>query len=131
MAGAERPRLAVVGVAHAIDEAAELGRRDGDDVPDLVGEPLPRRVAILDRREHRAEKQHRPVGILMVRADHLRNEIGGVAAGFRDRGKTPPTKTAAPLHGGRYVLAPTALPRDPPPRQPHEPPPAAPPPSVH
>ena len=50
---------------------AELRRRDGDDVADLVGEALARRVAVLDRREQRAGIEHRAVGILVVRADHL------------------------------------------------------------
>src|SRR2546430_17507261 len=97
MPGSEAPRLALVGVAHAIDEAAEFRRRDGDDVADLVGEPPARRVAVLDRREHRAEKQHRAVRILMVLAEHLSNEIGGVAAGCWQRGKTPPPANRAPL----------------------------------
>src|SRR5689334_16210960 len=54
-ADAEGPGLAFVAVAHAVDQFAELGRGDGDDVVALVGKPLPRRVTILGRREHGAE----------------------------------------------------------------------------
>ncbi|GCC43988.1 hypothetical protein chiPu_0028082, partial [Chiloscyllium punctatum] len=50
---AERPRLAFVAAAHAVDELAELRRRDGDDVVALVGEALALGVAVLHRREHR------------------------------------------------------------------------------
>ena len=62
----------------------ELRRGDGDDVPDLVRKALARRVAILDRREHRAEKEHRPVRILVMGSDHLRHQILGIAADLRD-----------------------------------------------
>src|SRR5206468_2139604 len=54
-ADAEGPGLALVAGPHAVDEFAELGRRDRDDVVALVGEPLPRRVAILNRCEHGPE----------------------------------------------------------------------------
>src|SRR3569832_324130 len=66
---AKRQRLAFVAGPHPVDELAELRGGDGDDVVALVGEPLPRRVAILARREHRAEEQHESVRILMHLAD--------------------------------------------------------------
>ena len=47
--------------------------------PRLVREALARRVAILDRREHRAKEQHGPIGIAVMRVDHLRHQIGGIA----------------------------------------------------
>ena len=67
----ERPGLAVVAHAHAVDELAELWRRDGYDVVVFVGKPLARCVAILHRREHRAEEQREAIGILMDRPDRL------------------------------------------------------------
>src|SRR5215472_7912267 len=85
---AEGPRLAIMAGAHAVDELAELRCGDGDDVVALVGEPLPRRVAILHRREHSAEEQRKAVRILMVLADGLRHEVGRIAADLADRGMT-------------------------------------------
>ena len=41
-AGAERPGFALVGGAHAVHQAAELRRGDGDDVAGFVGEALAR-----------------------------------------------------------------------------------------
>src|SRR5437667_12771343 len=52
LADAERPGFALVATAHAVDELAELGRGDGNNIIAFVGEPLPRRVAIFYRREH-------------------------------------------------------------------------------
>src|ERR1700749_1573120 len=43
----DRPRLAIMAGAHAVDELAELGRGDGNEVVALVGKSLPRRIAIL------------------------------------------------------------------------------------
>src|ERR671927_263628 len=54
-AGPEGPGLAVGRELHAVDKPAELRRGDRDDVADLVREPLPRRLAVLDGREHRAQ----------------------------------------------------------------------------
>src|SRR3954467_15212341 len=51
---------------HAVDQGAELRRRDGDDVADLVGEAPARLVAVLDRREQGAEKQGESVRIMML-----------------------------------------------------------------
>ena len=82
-ADSERPRWTIAARAHAIDEASEFGRADGDDVAGLVRKSAARNVAVLDRGVHRAEKQHRAVRILMVLVDHLRDEIGGRAADLR------------------------------------------------
>src|SRR5690348_11069555 len=48
----------------------------------MMGKAAARRIAILDRREHRAEEQHEAVGILMMLAARLRNEIERIAADF-------------------------------------------------
>ena len=48
--------------------------------PGLWVKPLPGASRSAIGREHRAEEERRAVGILMVRADHLRGEIGGIAA---------------------------------------------------
>ena len=50
MAGPESPGRAVVRIAHAIDEPAKLRGGDGDDIVELVGKALPRRVPVLDGR---------------------------------------------------------------------------------
>ena len=101
-ADAERPGLALVAGAHAVDELAELGRCDRDDIVALVGEALPRRVAILDRREHGAEEQRKAIGILMHRPDGLRDEVGGIAADLADRGMAVEDKTVLrPSRSGR------------------------------
>ena len=84
-ADAERPGLALIAVAHAVDELAELRRRDRDDVVALVGKTLARRVAVLDRGEHRAQEQRKSVRILMLRPDGLGDEIGRIAADLADR----------------------------------------------
>src|SRR5581483_7051764 len=63
-ADTERPMLAFIARTHAVDELAKLGGANGDDVVALVGKTLPRCVAILHRREHRAQKQREAVGIL-------------------------------------------------------------------
>ena len=111
MRGAESPGLAVVGIAHAVDEPPELGGRDADAIADLVGEPLAGRVAILDRREHRAEKQHGAVGILVMLAEHLADEIGRIAADLRDRGKTLEPEAVVALDRKGHVHAPYVVER--------------------
>ena len=68
----------MIAAPHAVGEAAELGRRDGDDVAILVGEALALGVAVVDRREHRAEEQYETVRILMMPADGLADDFGGV-----------------------------------------------------
>src|SRR6516164_7241700 len=82
----ELPGFAAIRVADAVDEAAELRGRDGDDVAELVGEALAGRVTILDGREQGAEEEHRPIGEAMMRIDELAHEIGGIAADLGDRG---------------------------------------------
>src|SRR5262249_20728416 len=83
-ADAEDPVLAFVAAAHAVDELAELGGADGDDVVALVGKALPRRVAVLHRREHGAEEQRKSIRILMHGADGLRHQILGIPADLAD-----------------------------------------------
>ncbi len=83
--GAEGPFRRLGGEAHGVDERPEPRRGDGDDVARVVGEALPRRVAVLHRREHRAEEQHQPVRILVVPPDGLRHEVGRVAADLAHR----------------------------------------------
>jgi hypothetical protein len=56
MACSEKPRLAILAMAHAIDETTELGSSDSDNVADLMGKALGRPIAILGRREQGAEK---------------------------------------------------------------------------
>lgn len=80
MAGAKAPRLTVLTMPHAVDEAAKLGGSDSDNVADLVGETLPRRIAVLGRRKQRAEKQHGAVGIIMVRPDQLTDQVERISA---------------------------------------------------
>src|SRR5436309_2715667 len=80
MACAEGPGRRLTRQNHAVGETAELRRCNRDDIADLVGEALAFDVAVLDRGEQRAEKQHRTVRILMIETDHLRDEIGGIAA---------------------------------------------------
>ena len=77
---AEAPRLAVRAAPHAVDQPAKLRRGDGDDVADVMGKTLAGRVAVLGRREQRAEEKHGAIGILVVRPDHLANEVDGIAA---------------------------------------------------
>src|SRR3712207_511471 len=76
----ERPGLALIAGPHAVDELSELRRGDRHDVPDLVSKTHPRGIAILDRREHRAEKQDGPVRVLVMRPHHLRDKILRIAA---------------------------------------------------
>ena len=92
------PRRAILAISHAVDEAAELGGGDGDDIADLVGEALTRPIAVLGRRKQGAEKEHRPIGVLMIRADHLGDEITRVPAD--------------PIHVGRVVEAKAVRPDD-------------------
>src|SRR5438067_9584569 len=54
--GAEGPGLAVLRVADAIDERAELRRGDRDHVADLMGEAFSGCVAVFDRSEHSAQE---------------------------------------------------------------------------
>src|SRR5258708_23276017 len=84
-ADAERPGLAFVAVAHAVDELAELGRRYRDDIIALVGKTLAGRIAVLDGGEHGTEEQRKSIRVLMHRADGLGDEIGRIAADLRDR----------------------------------------------
>ena len=53
--------------------------------PTLWVKPSAGMVAILDRREHRPAEQHQAVGILMVGADGLADEVGDVAADLGHR----------------------------------------------
>src|SRR3954452_22678622 len=101
-AGAEGPGLAIARMPHPVDEPAELRRRDGDDVADPVGEALARHVAVLDRREHGAEEQHGAVGVAVIRADHLRDEVLRIAADPGDRGRALEAIAFRPLDDERH-----------------------------
>src|SRR5579871_1992000 len=72
---AEGPRLAGRRGLHAIGQRAELGRGDGDKIAVVMGEAAALGVAVLGRREHRAEEQREAIGILMGRADGLAHQI--------------------------------------------------------
>lgn len=76
----EGPGRAFGGEPHGVDERAEACRGNLDDITDLVGEALLRRVAVLRRRKQRAEEKHETIGILVMGADRLLDEIGRVAA---------------------------------------------------
>src|SRR4051812_42662348 len=65
------PRLALIAVAHAIDELAELRCCNRDDVVALVREPLPWRIAVLDRGEHGSQEQRKTIRVLVHAADGL------------------------------------------------------------
>jgi hypothetical protein len=62
MSRSEAPRLAILAISHAVDEAAELGGGDRNDIADLVGEAFPRSIAVLGRRKQSAEKSTAPSG---------------------------------------------------------------------
>src|SRR4051812_32561765 len=87
-AGPKGPGLAIGGKLHPVDQLAELRRSDRDNVPDLVREALARCIAVLDGREHGAEKQHRTIRVAMVRPDHLCDEVLWVAADLGDGRRT-------------------------------------------
>src|SRR5919201_604049 len=95
--GAEGPRLAILRVADAVHQRAELRRGDGDDVADLVGEALARRIAVLDGSEHRAEEEDRAVGILVMGAEQLSHQVFRIAADLRDRRASFQAKSIAAL----------------------------------
>src|SRR3954453_19313891 len=97
-AEAEGPGLALVAGPHAVDELAELRGGDRDDVIALVGEPLPRRIAIPDRSEHGTEEEHKAIGVLMPGPDRLLNQIGRIATDLADRGMAVEDKAVGPPH---------------------------------
>ena len=80
----EIPWFAGVAGPHAVDQLAELGAGDRDQIAGLVGKALVLAVAVLGRREHGAEEQHESVGILMGRPDRLLHQIFGIAADLAD-----------------------------------------------
>src|ERR1044072_2297409 len=79
VADAEVPGRRGLGRGHAVDERAERGARDADDIALLVREAAAGMVAVLDRREERAEEQREAVGILML-APRLADQLGRIAA---------------------------------------------------
>src|ERR1700677_4281460 len=83
---AEIPARTFMRVSHAIDQTSELVGAHRDDVAGLVGEAFAGRIAVGDRRVHRAEKERRAVGIIVMLADELRSEVGGIAADLPHRG---------------------------------------------
>ena len=95
----------LVGVIDAVDERAELRRRDGDDVADDVREALAGSEAVLGRREHRAQEQHEPVRILVVGADRVRDEIERVAADHRHRARAVEREALGAVDAHRELAA--------------------------
>lgn len=65
------------------------GRRNANDVADMMGKALPARAAALGRCKHRPAEQDKAVGILVVRAVCLGNQFVRV--------------TANPLHMTRFT----------------------------
>src|SRR5262245_19374667 len=84
--GAEAPRRGLGRQRHAIGKCTKLGRGNCGDVTQFVRKALPDRIAVFDRREHGAKKQHRPVRILVMPAQHLFDERGRVARDLAHRG---------------------------------------------
>src|SRR5262245_47086244 len=72
---AKFPSCSLRAQRHAVGEEPELGRGDGRHVAHLVGETLPLGAAILHGCEHGAEVEHGTVGILMMPAQHLLDEV--------------------------------------------------------
>src|SRR5690348_761414 len=102
MAGPEAPGRAILAMSHAIDETAQLGRGDDDDIADLVGKALARSIAVLRRRKQGAEKQHGAIGILMIRADHLGDEVARIAADLIHMRRIIEPKAVRPDDGQAY-----------------------------
>ena len=69
MARAISPWRALGRQPDAVRQCTQRWRRDRNDVVHLVGKALARPIAILDRREHRAEIEHQSVRILVVPPD--------------------------------------------------------------
>src|ERR1700761_587707 len=83
-ADSKRPRLADIAGPHPVDQTPELGACNRDNIAGLVGETLADRVAVFDRREHRAQEKNKAVGILMIGIDRLTDKIFGIAADHAD-----------------------------------------------
>src|SRR5208283_461396 len=75
----EGPGRDAIAAIDAVYQGAERWRRHGHDVADRVGESLARTESILRGREHRAQKEHQAIGILMVGADRLPHQVERVA----------------------------------------------------
>src|SRR5271156_3436497 len=76
----EIPARTFMRVSHAIDQTSELVGAHRDHVAGLVGEAFAGRVAVGDGRVHRAEEERRAIGIIVMLADELCREVGGIAA---------------------------------------------------
>ena len=63
--------------------SAQLRRGDGRHVALLVREALALGAAVLHGREHGAEVEHGAVGILVMTAQHLLDEVGRIAGDLR------------------------------------------------
>ncbi len=63
-----------------------------------MGEPLARRTAILDRREHGAEEQREAVRILVGRSNGLRHQVFRIPADLADGGMTVEDEAVLALH---------------------------------
>src|SRR3546814_17742762 len=83
---------------HAVHQRAEPRFGDAHEVADLVGEAATRLVAILRRREQRAEEKDEAVGILML-AHRLAQQLFGVAADLVHRATAFETIAFGPVAG--------------------------------
>ena len=66
----------------AVDQLAELRATDADHIADFMGKALARAAPVLRRGKHGAQIQHEAIGILMVIAHGLTNQIQRVTANF-------------------------------------------------
>src|SRR3954469_24162023 len=78
-----------------------------------MGKALAFDVAILDRREQRAEVEDCAVRILMIGADHRRDEIGGIAADLRHVRAALEAVAVWTIDSERQLHAPHVIEREP------------------
>ena len=64
-----------------------------------MGEAFAGRIAVLYGRKHGPQKQWGAVGILVVRTDHLFNQVSGITADFSNRTATVQMKTVVAIGG--------------------------------
>ena len=69
-----------------------------DAVADVVGETGAGRIAVLDRREHRAAEQQNAVRILVMSAHRMADKLKRVAADARHRARAFERKAVIALH---------------------------------
>ena len=64
-----------------------------------MGEAFAGSIAVLYGRKHGPQKQWGAVGILVVRTDHLFNQVSGITADFSNRIATVQMKTVGAIDG--------------------------------